>query len=526
MRNAVVRGASLLIAGLGLLTFGARPISAQVASVSEMIQQKDQWKKYAEEGRKLQFEGRFQGRAADTFLLEKFDLSCRLPSNIKLPDRMRAGQRLEVTGKLISNDGKLSFLVSRLAVRDTDVEQIIKLVNAIPAEEPDQLLSLAEQFVPAAEFYGDKLLQQEIIGVRTRAVTQKRKNAAGDLEELKTVLSLGQSLNVDQQLLSSLRFETLFTEWQNPGGDLEAMLKNAQSLEGWDRLVPETPQRLKNAFPKKAVATYDSGSADDRKWLHRLFFVAIRLQQIQATLKADGSNGLMLAELVRREFPGETATAAALEEREVGYQLGRVDSLTRQELQQLTQLLTGLSRKEKIPEVIEQWMTAQERRFGTANLPALLRTADEHLFVAELLPGTNHQQQGIELLKQAWSMASLEAPQDAGQIADRLKRLGWEQLDGRWMTTQQVRMLPENDIQLAVREGRVVQGMTVDQVIRTLGQPARISRLGSSRLMRELWVYDADGDSGLVVRFRRSLISNVDDSVVEDVSRISATKNR
>ena len=526
MRRLAVQVVAMFTAGICLQTFGARPISAQVASVSEMIQQKDQWKNFAEDGRKLQFEGRFQGRAADTFLLDKFGVSCRLPSNIKLPDRMRAGQRLDVTGKFVSNDGKLSFLVSRLAVRDTDVEQIIKLANAIPADESDQLLSLAEQFIQTAEFYDDKSLQQEIIGVRTRAVTHKRKIAGGDLEKLRTVLSLGESLDVDQQLLSSLRFETLLTEWQSAGADLEALLKKAQSLEGWDRQVPETPQRLKDAFPKKAVTTYDSGSDDDRKWLHRLFFVAIRLQQLQATLKSDGSNGLMLAELIRREFPGETATAAALEEREVVYQLGRVDSLSRQELQQLTHLLNRLVRKEKIPEVIEQWMSAQERRFGTANLPALLRTADEHLFVAELLPGTDHQNQGIELLKQAWSMASLEAPQDAGQIADRLKRLGWEQLDGRWMTAQQVQMLPENDIQLAVREGRVVQGMTGEQVVRTLGQPARISRLGSSRLMRELWIYDAEGDSGLVVRFRRTLVGKIDDAIVEDVSKISVIRNR
>jgi hypothetical protein len=349
--------------------------------------------------------------------------------------------------------------------------------------------------------------------------------SSGNLEQLRTVLALGESLNVDRQLLGSMGFETLMTEWQNAATDLPGLLGKVQKLEGWDRQVPEIPERLKKAFPNQAITSYDNGSSDDRHWMHRLFYVAIRLQQIQAMLKSDGSNGLMLAELVLREFPGETATAAVLEEREVGYQLERVDSLSRQELQQLTQLLISLSRKEKTPEVIEQWMKAQERRFGTANLPALLRTADEHLFVAELLPGTDHRDRGIELLKQAWSIAAKESPPDANQIADRLKRLGWEQLDGRWMTGQQVGMLPKDDIQLAVREGRVVPGMTVEQVVRTLGQPARISRLGSSRSMRELWIYDAEGNSGLVVRFRRSRVSIVDDSVVEDVSKISAIRN-
>lgn len=517
---------SFAVTGLFLFFLSLHPVSAQVASVSEIIRQKDQWPRLAQEGQRLQFEGRFQGRAADAVQLEKFEVTCRLPSSIRLPDRMRLGQRLDVTGKFVLSEGKLSFLVSRLVIRNTDLEQITTLAAAIPEDQPDQLLSLADQYVATAEFYGDKALTLEILSVRTRAITQKRQAARGNLEQLRSVLAHGESVGVEPSLLKSLQFELLMTEWQNGAADLDVILNKVKELEGWDRQIAEVPQRISSVFPEKAITIHDSGSADDRKWLHRLLYVAIRLQQIQAMLKPDGSNGLSLAETVRREFPGETAAAAALEEHEIRFQLGRVDSLSRTELQQLTQLLTRLSRKQKIPEVIAQWLTAQENRFGTENLPALLRVADELLFAAELVQDGNYQSRGIDLLKQAWSLASKESPQDAVQIADRLRRLGWEQLNGRWMTGADMQMLPKDDIQLAIRDGRVVPGMTEQQVVRTLGQPARIARLGSSRLMRELWIYDSGNDSGLVVRFRRSLLSNTDVNVVEDVSRISATRDR
>ena len=172
--------------------------------------------------------------------------------------------------------------------------------------------------------------------------------------------------------------------------------------------------------------------------------------------------------------------------------------------------------------MLQEWLAAQERRFGRDTIAGLLRTADEFQFAAENWKDIRHHEEAVDLLKQAWFLANVESPDDARQISERLKRYGWERLNNQWLTPQQVHSLPKNDIQLAVREGRVVPGMTMEQVIQTLGQPARISRLGSSRVMRELWIYAAAGDAGLVVRFRRSLAGNRESKTVEDVSKTSA----
>jgi hypothetical protein len=297
---------------------------------------------------------------------------------------------------------------------------------------------------------------------------------------------------------------------------------SVQKLSGWDKPELEIPDRLKQGFPKDAIKLYDEGNLRDREMLHRLFYRTVRSQQLQAMLKPDGSNGLELAGLVRDELPEETALAATFEQREVDYRLGRVSELSRREMQQLLELLNGLKRSDGQAAIIAKWLAAQEKRFGTLELAGVLRVSDEYLFVFEQWKNPAHQQKGIDLLKSAWAIAAVESPGDAVQIADRLKVLGWEHLNGKWLTTQQMETLPKDDIQIAIRDGRVVKGMTAQQVVQTLGQPERISRFGSARVMREMWTYDGTGSAGLVVRLRKSLLSRADQLVVEDVSRTSA----
>ena len=81
-----------------------------------------------------------------------------------------------------------------------------------------------------------------------------------------------------------------------------------------------------------------------------------------------------------------------------------------------------------------------------------------------------------------------------------------------------MKSLPHDDIQLAIREGRVLRGMTVEQVVQTLGQPTGISRIAYRRSVIELWSFKEEGSSGMVVRFRRSVADPTSASIVEDVS--------
>jgi hypothetical protein len=515
-----MNGKIVLLAALMVLLPGSVAVG-QTMSVPEVLKLKPQWRKLADEGRKLNFEGRFNGRIGESFRVEKLEVDFRLSGNIRLPDRMRERQRMDMTGKFAVNGQRMAFLVSELTIRETDLERLAKRVEAVPKDQPDALLRLADDFAEIAEFYDDDALLSVIEDIRLRSVQLMRQLASGNVPQLAKVVEVAKAQKVNSTLLQAIGYEILLMQWKAQTESSE-LVTSVRKLSGWEKPEMEIPDRLRQGFPKDAVKLYDEGNVRDREMLHRLLYRTVRGEQLQAMLKPDGSNGLELAGLVRDELPEEIAMAATFEQREVDYRLGRVSELSRREMQQLLELLNGLKRSDGQAAIIADWLAAQEKRFGILELAGVLRVADEYLFVFEQWKNPAHQQKGIDLLKSAWAIAAVESPGDAVQIADRLKVLGWEHLNGKWLTTQQMETLPKDDIQIAIRDGRVVKGMTAQQVVQTLGQPERISRFGSAKVMREMWTYDGTGSAGLVVRLRKSLLNRADQLVVEDVSRTSA----
>ena len=515
-----MRGRIYLLTAIMVLLMGPVAIG-QSMTIPEVLKLKPQWKKLADEGRRLNFEGRFHGRIGDSFRVEKLDVEFRLPGSIRLPDRMRDRQRIDITGKFAVNGQRMTFIVSELTIRETDLERLAKRTEALPKDQPDGLLELAQEYAEIASFYDDDSLSSAIEDIRLNAVRMLRKMASGDALRLAQVVGVAKSQKINGSFLQAIGYEILLTEWK-ARTEQSDLLKSIQQLNGWNKPEMEVPDRLKQGFPKEAVTLYNEGAGRDREILHRLLYRAVRAEQIQAMLMPDGSNGLQLAALMRDELPEDVASAASFEQREVEYRLGRVAELSRREMQQLIELLDGLKRSEGREAIIADWLAAQEKRFGKSELAGVLRVSDEYLFVFEQWKDPAHQQKGIDLLKSAWAIASVESPGDAIQIAERLNGLGWEHLNDKWLTTQQMETLPKDDIQIAIRDGRVVKGMTAQQVVQTLGQPARVSRFGSSKVIRELWTFDGTGSVGLVVRLRKSLLSRADPLVVEDVSRTSA----
>ena len=497
----------------------------QSTTLPDLLAAKDQWPNYAAEGRKFQFEGRFEGRSGNAIRIIKFDVSCTLPSNGTFPDNIKSGQRIDIIGRFLLENGRLNFVVSRILIKDTDTDRIRSRTKDIPADQPAKMLNLAEEYQADADFYEDTALQAEIAALRTSAVLQLRNAARGDVATLRSLIKQSQSLGIRSDVRQLLQFETLYAASKAPDADLETLVAETKmSCDGWDQLVPPVPERLQLAFARQAVETFAKAPENDRRALNRLLYQSLRLREIQAMLKPDGSNGLEISKIIRSEFGDDDPLAAQFEERDVTYRLTQISTLSRADVKGLTELLTKLKRSQQVSGAVRDWLLAQERKFGTANLAGLLRTADEYLFAADLVQSPEYGRQGIEFLKQAWLSASASSPTDADQIADRLKRLGWERLDNQWMTNDQMQALPKNDVQLAIREGRVVPGMDAEQVVQTLGQPTKISRIASRKSVCELWSYEGENSAGMVIRFRRRSDDKATGSLVEDVSRIQAPR--
>ena len=339
MSRQIILLSALMVLVMGTSAFG------QTITVPDVLKLKPQWKKLADEGRKLNFEGRFNGRTGDSFRVEKLDVEFRLPGSIRLPDRMRERQRMDITGKFAVNGQRMTFLVSELTIRETDLERLAKRVEAVPKDEPDALLALADDFAEIAEFYGDDALSAELEDIRLNSVQLMRQMASGDVSRLAKVADVAKAQQVNNTFLQSIGYEILLTQWK-ARTDSSELVKSVQQLTGWDKPEVEVPDRLKQGFPKDAVTLYDEGNVRDREILHRLLYRTVRGEQLQAMLKPDGSNGLELAGLVRDELPEEVTMAASFEQREVDYRLGRISELSRREMQQLLELLNGLKRSD------------------------------------------------------------------------------------------------------------------------------------------------------------------------------------
>ena len=494
---------------------------AQTLSVPQLLKQQERWGELADAGARVQLEGRFQSRTAESFRLEKLELIFRHPPTVRLPDRMRRAQRVEVTGGFTRDGSRLFFTVQRLQVGETDEEQLRRRIAEPGNEQPEKLLQLAAEYVLRSEFYEDDVLRQEIQAVRGQAIQRQKQQVRNDPAGLAALLQSAEQLGVAGETLGQLRFELLVLRWKQPDAELSGLLEDARRMEGWDDRQRAIPAGLQESFAKNAGAAWSAASVAERRLLQRQLYVQLRLRDLRQQLKADGSNGLELARLVREELPTEQKSAAELEQRAVTWQLSRADQLDRQELISVSGLLVQLERAAEASKLRATWLQRQEQRFGLGTLAGQIRTADEYLFVGEEWQDGDSRDRGVELLKQAWERAAQESPADAEGLAQRLKTLGWERLKSGWISSAEFLKRPPDDVQRAVREGRVVRGMTAEQVSQTLGRPNRMARLAAQRVFREFWIYD---EAGLVVRLRRNLQRTDDPLVVEEVVRAGAGK--
>ena len=497
----------------------------QAMSVEQLLKQRDQWDLWSKDGTKLLLTGRYQGRTAQIFQLHRIPFSFEPPRNSPLPDRMREGQRIEVSGRLSTRSGRLMFDVNRLSVSGTDVDIIKERQQSLSDDDYQGLFALADEFQAFADFYADNSLQLEIVALREAAIQKQRRQLKGRSAELWQLAGKAASLNLNNRLPPAIRFEAIITEWKQSGVNTDKVLKQIeQHAAGWDTKNLIASEKAVSNFQADPVDAYNNASDADRQALHRYLYRTIVLQTLQRQLNASGSNGVEIAAIAREQIPEETDAIRMMEQKDLEYRIGRVQTLSRAELEQLSDLLVAASRSDDVPEVVDNWVTAQQRRYAASGLAGQLRTADEFLFVGSRWNRIEYTQKGIDVLKQAWAVARQESAADADGIAERLKTLGWERLKDQWMTSSQIQSLPRDDVQLAMREGRVVKGMTAEHVVGTLGQPARISRIISARIIRELWIYEAQGASGVIVQFQRNRREAIKDARVTEVSSTSAAR--
>lgn len=509
-------------------------VSAGTMTVQEMLENKASWESWANEGRKISVAGRYEGRTAQNFRLIMLPIAMTAPKNNPVPEKLQTGQTMEVSGILRMSSGRMTFDVSRMIIGDTDVERLRKEAARFPENDSDQLYAIAESYLKIADFYNDDRLRTEVRTVRMEGFRRLRIQFQNDVRALREHAETATSLGLGERLAAEVRFESILLLWrqlfptgasnvedaeQKDATKEELLRQIREQLKGWDVPDSQWDAVLSEKFEKGAVLMYSEADETLRLRIHRRLFRDTMNHQILGRREPDGSNGFLLAAQLREVLPEEEQAAVKLEDEETAFRLKHISELSRTELEQLGDILKKRSRTDEWIPALKQWTTAQEIKFADSGLDGLLRTAGEYLYVADRWQISSFRDAGADVLKRAWAVAGEQAPAEANRIEQQLKSLGWERIRNEWLTSSQISALPSDNVQLAMREGRVVPEMTAEQVIATIGQPSRVSRIVSARLIRELWIYDARGGSGVVVQLRRSRTETSLSARVTTVSR-------
>ncbi len=495
---------SNLLCCVVLLTCGASITTAQTMSIREVMEREKDWSEWAKTGKKIHVSGRYEGRVAKQFRLSKWPVIITPARTTVLPNDIALGQRMTISGVLNKSGSRYFMDADRIAVGGTDAERFRARLENIPAETPEAVYPLADEYELIQTFYDDEELIPELAKARADAFAAQRKLYKTSPDKLRKLADSAVALGVDANTIAAIQFESIVQQSQLPNANSDAVIKRIKEiLKDWDKPNAFLDGTQEKAFLEDPIQQYETANELSRLRMHRALYRTVRLPQLLKSFKPDGSNGVSVADTIAAELPEETAQIARLKEAYVAYRINDVPRLTRKQLEDLDTLLKEFNREAETKAAVAAWLKAQDARRNNGQLDGMIATADEYLFAFERWKEPDHRNKGVELLKRSWILTSEAAPAEAANISRRLEQYGWTRLDDRWITTEDLANLPKNDIALAMREGRVVEGMKYEQIVNTLGQPSRKVRVVSAGYVQEIWIFGEAGSSSIVVHLKR-----------------------
>lgn len=483
----------------------ATPVRSQELTTPQLLEQKAQWKQWVSDQHKIQLTGRYKGRAADRLQLQKLNISFVPEQGITIPSRVvRPGTRVSISGYFVKDGRRPEFRMTRLAIESSDYERMLEELLKLPEDQSAARYELADRYQAVATFFEDPQLHAEVDRCRLVTFAAQREKFSQNPDALWKLVDPGPGFTVDEGIRQHIRFEVLALKGEQR---IDAELRGAigEHLPGWNKVNPEVPPELQAAFAADRRAAYGEAEDAERRQLERLLYRDLRLKELRGTIRADDSNALQVSLTVAKELPEEQEAVREMESAWADYRLQNIEKLRRRDLDEVVALLRRIDREEDGAGSVDKWLAAQEERFRREGYQGQSRLADEFLHAWMRWKKVSHRDQGIEYLKRAWDLASSDAPEAVAEFEQRLKNLGFTRLHERWMTDEEVKSLPKDDTELALKEGRVVEGMLLPQVRAIMGAPTRRMRLVSTQHVEEVWVYGERHASRIVFRLRRQI---------------------
>ena len=494
-------------------------VSAEVLTSRILLERKDQWHEWTAKEQKILLSARYEGRSGPRLRLQKLGIVFFPERGVLVPEKIRLGTPLLVSGYFVGGKRKPEFRMTRLTIEPSDPERLNRRLQKIPESSAEARYQLADRYDAIAKFYMDEGLQSAVNHCRVSTFEAQRRRYRNDAKALWKLVDPGPGFDVAENVRKHVRFEVFCV--RAAGKNDPQLLKDIkQYLPGWNVPAPRVEAELLTAFQDDRVLAYENADELQRLQLERLLYRRLRLQELQSPLKSDGSNALRISAAVADDLPEETAAIRQLESTWADYRLKNIEKLKRRQVDDLVALLLRIERPNDVVSAANKWLEKQEFEFRDRGSDGQLRLADDFLHASGQWHLAPQRERGIEYLKRAWSSASKESSELASEIEQRLARLGFKRMHRRWMTDSDLENLPAGDIQMAERRGIVVRGMSPKQVEGIMGVPARRIRMASSTSVDDFWVYGERRSSRILVRLRRPRTNPDDSATVIEVVQI------
>lgn len=487
--------------------------AAETFFIADFLDAQKQWPDFAEKATAIHLQGRPEQIARTRLKLYKSDLVLRSLDNAKLPVVPREVQTIEVRGRLVKAGESFEFLVDDLRVMPTDLETLKTRQQGLPDNKPEPWYELYQWAKRRGTFYEDRELLDQMTELARRGLAAARKALGQETYAgLKAIAEQVPQLGLPESFRAELIHEAWQLRW------IAEQEKSTQPLpelaDEFQKEMPGAVTVLKPPQPKLAekylqspVAVYNQSDTAEREKLHRIFYAEILLASIKQKASADGSNGLTVADAIDKVIPEHHGIAEKYRDQALDYRVQNIARLTQQEVVELSELFRQRNEAERARKALTSWIESRVDLLKQEGPDGLMQAAALYRNLLE------DEQQEAELLKAAWKLNP-----DLEEVTVRLTTLGYKLGDGQWLAPEKAALKPEDPIKQAMLEGRVLPGMTPEQVRKSQGKPLQTVRIVSAGQVEELWIYGERGNSRIVIHFQRG------HSGATEVARISESR--
>jgi len=449
-------------------------------------------------GKELAVQGRLALVGKNRLKLKRCEMNFEAPAG--LPPLIRRSPDVEVSGRVVNTEGRFQFIVSHIRATPTDLQRYEEKRRAIRVETAEAWYELAAWAQGRGEFYDDAALLERSAEARRRGFQIERRrltreDPATPFALARRVEELGLGTALQQELLHEgyvQKFRTLNDA--SPAEYRQLAEEIAAALPGCREPLEPLPEELKSTYDTDPFGTYTSADAEKRRTLHRLLWIAVMQKAIESDAAEDGSNGFEIAARLDEQLPELHPLAETYRDRALKLRAEKVANLPLPEVLALRQQYADRDQVQQGDAVVESWLALRLRQLPADDTEGLLDLAEKYRTLLK------RPERAARLLFDAY-----QRHPDSPIIAARIEELGYRRKGNRWLTQEEFDAVPEGRLEQALREGRVENGMTADQVLKSLGKPGSVTRFASSSQISEIWSYQRAGGLSLTVYLVRRL---------------------